>query len=325
MTQHGDDTYRYGSIRLNFSSNVYNAFDHNALFRHLSDRMGAIGSYPEPAAESLERAIAARLGVDAGCVMVTNGATEAIYLLAQTFGGGRATIPQPSFSEYANAAALFSSDASTPTMWLCNPNNPTGTVTPKADILRLLQAESERLFILDHSYASFTASAILTEAEAVTLPNAIVLRSMTKDYAIPGLRLGYITANAQLLDKVRRRRMPWSVNALAIIAGHYLLEHHADYVLPLHMLLQEAQRVREALTATGLIEVGHSDTHILLCRLLKGTAPELKEHLAAHCGILIRDASNFEGLDDRCFRIAVQGQAADDELIKEIVKWFQTK
>lgn len=321
MTEHGDDTYRYGNIRLNFSSNVYNHFDHSGLFQHLSERMGAVASYPEPTAESLERAIAEHLSIPADCVMVTNGATEAIYLIAQTFGGGGAVIPQPTFSEYSNAAALFPENLGTATHWLCNPNNPTGLLTPKDDIIRLLSSSPETLFILDHSYEGFTSGAVLTASEALAFPNALVIRSMTKDYAIPGLRLGYITGNAQLLEKVRKRRMPWSVNALAIIAGHYLLQHRDGYVLPLKMLLSEAKRVAAELEATGNITVFPSDTHILLCRLKDGSAQMLKEHLANNCGILIRHAGNFDGLDDFCFRIAVQRPEENDELIREIKKW----
>ena len=115
--------------------------------------------------------------------------------------------------------------------------------------------------------------------------------------------------------------MPWSVNGLAGEAGLYLLAHSEDYRLPLEMLLHERKRVGEALQASGICDVLPSDTHILLCRLRSGNAAELKERLIRQHGILIRDASNFEGLDSRYFRIAVQTPAENDELINCLRGW----
>lgn len=314
MIHHGDDAYRYKDIRANFSSNVYNGFDHSGLIGHLKGKLSLITSYPEPAAETLEHELAEALGIGAECVMVTNGATEAIHLIAQAFAHHESIIPQPTFGEYREAVEKTGVEGKRAghLIWICNPNNPTGRVQE-------IRFDADKLYVVDQSYDCFTERRLLSAADAIAMPNVLLLHSMTKEYAIPGLRLGYVVANPMLLNKVRALRISWSVNALAIEAGRYLLRHQADYVIPLSMLLSERERVADALLATGEIDVEPSDTHILLCRLHHGTAAELKEHLALEHGILIRDASNFETLTPQHFRIAVQ-QPEQNDLLLNIIK-----
>jgi threonine-phosphate decarboxylase len=151
--------------------------------------------------------------------------------------------------------------------------------------------------------------------------NVLLLHSMTKEFAIPGLRLGYITGSAALLSRIRKCRMPWSVNQLAIEAGHYLLAHKSDYALDLPALMAERKRMSRELSAIDGITVYPSDTHILLCRIEGTTATQLKDYLANNYGILIRDASNFRGLDEHYFRIAVQTPEEDNQLLNILKEW----
>ena len=330
---HGDDFYKYKGIRANFSSNVYNHFCHEGLFCYLSEKLDNVVSYPEPAPAHLEGALAQLLGLQPEEVCITNGATEAIYLIAQTFRRSRSTILMPTFSEYQDACCIhehqitriYSLEHISPQaqlLWLCNPNNPTGTVLDKELLVQTIEQHLQTLFVLDVSYAPFTEEPLLNVQEACSFPNVLMLHSMTKEYAIPGLRLGYITAHKNLLEKIRLHRMPWSVNQLAIDAGFYLLAHPDEFQLPLHELMLERQRVAQQLTALGCIEVWPSQTHILLCKLRMGKSVALKEYLAKEHGLLIRDASNFEGLDDSFFRIAVQEKNENDTLIHAIEEWI---
>lgn len=333
LNGHGDDAYKYQDILTNFSSNVYNHFDQEGLFCYLADRLDDVMSYPEPTPATLEREIASYIGLNADEVMVTNGATEAIYLTAQTFRCAKSAILQPTFSEYADACRLhehricsiyrFDEIPERATMvWLCNPNNPTGTVIDKDDLLKIIGQHPDVIFVIDASYAPFTAKPVLSAKEAATLPNVLMLHSMTKEFAIPGLRLGYLTGTAALLQQVRLKRMPWSVNQVAISAGHYLLCHADEYALDIDSLMAERERVGKCMEALGCIEVWPSDTHILLCRLRMGKAAALKDYLATEHAILIRDASNFEGLDDSFFRIAIQTPEENDKLINAISEWI---
>ena len=359
---HGDDAFRYGRpIVANFSSNVYGHVDLTPLKAHLRERLDAIGHYPEPEPYTLERALAARHGIAPEEVCVTAGATEAIYLTAHAFAGTHATILTPTFSEYADACRLYglpcSSGEAFPsrartffgpagargpkrtvalhqanprlpaaareTVWLCNPNNPTGTVIPKEQLMKAFEEHPETVFVVDQSYGFFTREPLLSAAEAVAYPNVVQLHSMTKRYAMPGIRLGYITACPQLLERIRAVRMPWSVNALAIEAGLYLCAHPDTAPIDLDALLAETQRLHTALNALPGVTAEPTQTHFFLCHLAEGRASDLKQWLAETRGILIRDASNFEGLDAGHFRIATQTPAENDALVEAIRTYLE--
>ena len=331
---HGDDSYKYSRTVINFSSNIYNRFNHDGLYRYLSAHLHDVEHYPEPDTNSFEAELAQELGVGQDEVMVTNGATEAIYLIAQTFSGAVSVILQPTFSEYADACRihkhkvchaynLSSSVDRAQMVWLCNPNNPTGTVTDKCELMRTIGAHPDVVFVVDASYASFTDRILPVVAEMAAYPNVLMLHSMTKQYSIPGLRLGYVTACSQLLQRVRLQRMPWSVNQVAIDAGHYLLCHKDNYRFDIDALMAERKRVVDRLERLGVIDVWQSDSHMLLCRLRIGNASALKEFLVYNYGMLIRDASNFNGLDNGCFRISVRTTEENDRLVDAIGEWIQ--
>ena len=332
---HGDDLYKYGKkIVSNFSSNVYNRIDHSGLYQRLNERLSTICSYPEPMPYSLESEIARRYSLTPRQVCVTNGATEAIYLIAQVFQGRISAVLGPTFSEYADACRVhrhkvkpfYSLDAlpeDAELVWICNPNNPTGEVRNKEDLKALVDSHPDKLFIFDQSYEYFTLKSLLGIKEAASFPNVILLHSMTKQYAIPGLRVGYFTASEGLTDDVRCRRMPWSVNSLAIEAAKYLLEEGDGISAAFPQLLVERERLTNLLLATGMLEIWPTDTHYMLIKLRMGKAAALKDFLAVNHGILIRDASNFEGLDERFFRIATQTPEENDKLVKAISEWME--
>ena len=332
---HGDDLYKYGKkIVSKFSSNVYNRIDHSGLYQRLNERLSTICSYPEPMPYSLESEIARRYSLTPRQVCVTNGATEAIYLIAQVFQGRISAVLGPTFSEYADACRVhrhkvkpfYSLDAlpeDAELVWICNPNNPTGEVRNKEDLKALVDSHPDKLFIFDQSYEYFTLKSLLGIKEAASFPNVILLHSMTKQYAIPGLRVGYFTASEGLTDDVRCRRMPWSVNSLAIEAAKYLLEEGDGISADIPQLLAERERLTNLLLATGMLEIWPTDTHYMLIKLRMGKAAALKDFLAVNHGILIRDASNFEGLDERFFRIATQTPEENDKLVKAISEWME--
>ena len=126
-----------------------------------------------------------------------------------------------------------------------------------------------------------------------------------------------------LLHRLRTNRMPWSVNQLAIEAGLHLLEHDVPNPLDVASYLQEAARLRSALEALGGLEVWATETHFMLVCLRMGRASALKDYLAGEHGILIRDASNFDGLNEHFFRIAAQSREENDRLVKAIGQWLE--
>jgi len=326
---HGNDAYHYDEIKSDFSSNICAHGSHQALMDYLSAHPEFIGHYPEPEAWSLERMIAERHHIDAQQVIVTSGATEAIYLIAQTFNM-RPVIPQPTFSEYEDACNMFphataiahvgSGDRKGDTMlWLCNPNNPTGEVYDQPYIDRMM-AEYE-LVVLDQSYENYTAMHVMSPRRGCQTPHAIQIHSMTKTFGVPGLRLGYITAHDSLTAQIRRHLRPWSVSTLAMEAGKFLLQHDELICKP---DLQEAQRLARRLEQLSDIAVTPSQTNFMLCRLVQHTAAELKDYLAREYHMLIRDASNFKGLTAHHFRIASQTPEENDTLAEAINKFLSS-
>lgn len=311
---HGDDTYRYGDVRVNFSSNIYGGADLSALKSYLSNRLEFIGQYPEPEAYSLEMLIAEREGIPNECVLVTNGATDAIYLIAQMLAGEgyrHYHIPQPTFSEYEDACRMFGmTEGDDGILWLCNPNNPTGQV--------INPSPNTAITVLDQSYELFTLQPLMSAREAVACEKIIQLHSMTKTYAVPGLRLGYVVAAAPVMECLRRYVRPWSVNTLAIEAGKWLTKHDVVAVPDIWGYLKETQRLRMRLNEIPGISVAPTDTCFMLAEIKGNTAADLKDYLIKEHRLLIRDASNFHGLTPRHFRISTQRPDENDLLVEAI-------
>lgn len=333
---HGDDIYNYDKpIKSNYSSNIYNKLDLTALQSFLCSRINRIHSYPEPDANSLKRLIAEKNNISFSNICVTNGATEAIYLIAQAFNGKTGSILIPTFSEYEDAClinnislrfakSLDEIENKTEICWICNPNNPTGKTISKKEIISFIESHPDMTVILDQSYQYFTEKESLTIKEAINYQNVICLHSMTKQYAIPGLRLGYVTACMKLIEKIQRFYMPWSVNQLAQEAGKYLLKNESSFTFDLKGYLNETNQFQKKLSNIKGLRVYPTDTHFFLCKLENGEkAINLKIYLANQFGILIRDAANFRGLDNSYFRLATQSKEENDILIKAIQSWMK--
>ena len=323
---HGDDLFRYGTIRMNFSSNIYAHADLSGLEEWLRQHVHLVGSYPEPSPRSLESMIAESHNIAPDEVMVTSGATDAIWLLAQAFRyKGTYKVFHPTFSEYEDACRAFGyetlSDASL--CWLCNPNNPTGEVLSEKEVLEL--AQKHGLLVIDQSYENYTLAKMLSAKEAVRHGNIIQIRSMTKSHSIPGLRLGYITGPAAIISLLRSQYRPWAVNALAIEAGKWLLNQGTKAIPDLPAYLNEAQRLRNRLSGVESIDVMETQTNFMLCCMRDGTAADLKEYLANEHGMLIRDASNFKGLNTRHFRVAAQSPEENDALVEAITQFMEER
>ena len=364
---HGDDIYQYPDIRMNFSSNIFAHADMSELKAHLCRNIHLIDNYPEPSPRSLERLIANKAGVSPDSVLVTNGATEAIYLIAQTLASaqsGQASVwssqasvlsgqtsvrssqvegaphiapcthfctgPQPTFSEYTDASLLHGlkeekwSPATSPIepimpiepikpitpnnpitlLWLCNPNNPTGSIYTPSEISGFVRRFA--YVVVDQSYEDLTLAPMMTPLEAAASQNIIQVHSLTKTYAIPGLRIGYVVASPMVIGMLRRYVRPWSVNALAIEAGQWLLNHELKAVPDLPAYLEETQRLRHQINLIPGIEAAPTHTNFILARVATTTAARLKDILARRHHILIRDASNFRGLTPHHFRISAQ-------------------
>lgn len=332
---HGDDTYRYGDrIKHNFSTNIIADADHSGLMARLSRNFNLITGYPEPQPLSLERKIAGWLEIPEKNVAVTNGATDAIYRLAHIYRDAVSAIGAPSFREYQDACRLNSHNIiffenlddlhnETDLIWICNPNNPTGKAWEKNELLSLAESRRDTILIIDQAYADYTSKPVVTVQEAIDYGNIVLLNSLTKRFSVPGLRIGYTVASADICGYIREHGTPWAVSAPAISAAEYLISHTDQYAIDKHLLHSEALRIAEAFKESG-IGVSDTDCNFILCRLPHGRkASDLKDWLVENKGILIRDASNFEGLDAGYFRVAAQSCEENDFLIKSVEEWIR--
>ncbi|MCC8112883.1 MAG: aminotransferase class I/II-fold pyridoxal phosphate-dependent enzyme [Bacteroidales bacterium] len=332
---HGDDIHGHSRpIRYNFSSNVRQGVDHSGLMLHLWEDLTLLSNYPEPAPVSLEEKISEALGVKSNCVMVTNGATEAIYLAATLKIDARSAVLTPTFAEYADAAAaaghevrnmpsILSLSKDYDMAWICNPNNPTGRMIPAQEILEIADALPYTMMVVDQAYHRYTPFPAIEPHEAVLRNNVLLIYSMTKDYSVPGLRIGYAVGNPHIIARMRSGRMPWAMSTPALKAAHYLLDHEADYAMPLEDMLAQAQRLRQGLEEIG-IKVEPSTTPFMLCELPDlADAYSLKQYLIDKADILIRAAGNMRPLDRPYFRVASIGAEADALLVKKIKEWMQ--
>ncbi len=337
INTHGDDIYRYeGLVKMNFSSTTWQHADHSGLKAYLSERFDLINNYPEPYPRRLEAAIAKKLDISPNAVMVTNGAMEAIHLIARLYHHSSSIIPQPTYSEYANACRLnkhiISNESSEEILdmpkdrvyWICNPNSPSGNVLMKSFMEYIVKRSPRYTFVVDQTLEAYTNEELLVPKEVQMLSNLIILHSIGKTYGVPGLRLGYITAHPTIIQMLRDLQQPWAVGALAAEAGLYLIEQEQPAITDIEAYLTETERLRRALREIKEIRVFETKTSYILCELLKGISTSLKNYLIHEHGILIRDCQNFDGLSNRLFRVSTQLPEENDMLVDAIRQYLST-
>lgn len=298
----------------------------------------SIEAYPDSEAGELKLSLAKKLNLTPDNLIIGSGSTELIRLVATTyFGSGDSVlIPQPTYGEYEAAchlvdARILHQHMSRETdfrldiaetislirkhlprgIFLCNPNNPTGQYLSREDIEQVLSITEDSLVILDEAYIAFTENA-WTPLNLLNRDNLVILRSMTKDYALAGLRLGYAIAAESIVSVLRRVRPPWNVNAVAQKAG--ILALNADgYIEECSSKIREAKSflVKE-LAQLGLSPLP-SQTNFFLVKV--GNAAEFRQALLKR-GILVRDCASF-GLPDY-IRLAPRTLAECHRLIAAI-------
>lgn len=307
----------------------------------LAENLDRLLHYPDKNCFELKQTLASYHGVTADQLCVANGSTELIHLVPRACAGRRALIVAPAFAEYASAlersgwevdyfflkpengfelslpALLQKLGEGYDLLFLCNPANPSGSLLPRKDLARVLAlCQSSRTFlVLDEAFIDFCEEASAKEL-VVANESALVLRSMTKFFAIPGLRLGYAMGTATTIARFTALQDPWSVNTAAQVAGIASLRD-LDYVQRTREYVDlERERLATRIGALAALTVFPSAANYLLVRLDNGrTAAELRSRLL-EAGVLIRDCGNFVGLDGSFFRVAVRRAEENDRLVQ---------
>lgn len=327
------------------SSNVNPTGTLPGLKNHLVQKLAAIESLPEADAGTITGLFAGYHGVGPENVAPGNGSTQLLYALPRALGTRRALIVGPTYADYAsacrqqgivpdvllgNAGNAFRPDlerlaalsGQCDTVFICNPNNPTGTLVPPLELARLFAACPETIFVVDESYLPFAAQPDQQSPPYGALDNVVRMTSMSKIFKIPGLRIGFAIARAPLIAKLQNFAMPWSVNSLAGQAVAYILEDRsrADrFVRETRAFLAgERAAIAKRFEHSRHIQWYPSCTSFMLGRL-KGahTAGAVCAALADR-RILIRDCSNFEGLSDSYIRVSLKSRA-DNQRFSDIL------
>ena len=294
-----------------------------------------VSLYPDRDCDEIRRALGQACRVSPDQVCVGNGTAELIWLITQAFlqPGERVLILGPTFGEYARAAAALGAAvqevrASAPLfdppvdtllaairrqrprlVFLCNPNNPTGKFLPHEDVEKVAQAcGQDCLMVLDEAYRSFADGQFFSSLVA---ENCLVLRSMTKDFALAGLRLGYALGNAAQIARLRQFQPEWSVNAYAQAAGLAALQSLDYYRKTLKELTELKREFFLGLSTAGLMVVP-SDVHFGLITLNR-PAVEIRRMLLQQ-SIQVRDCASF-GLPDH-IRVSTRREGENVKLIE---------
>jgi threonine-phosphate decarboxylase len=315
----------------------------------IRQHLNLIHHYPDPDHKWLLEALAKSAGVAPNNVVVGNGSTELIYLFNEVFleDGYEAIIPVPTFNEYKAAIERFGGNIlfikcdsannfklnlekleksitkKTRIIFLCNPNSPTGWLYKKSDILRIVQlaADENVLVFVDEDYIDFVDDdKRYSMADYVDeYNNLFVLRSLTKFFGLAGVRIGFGIGSPDLVKILKRVIMPWSVNSLAMFAAAEAVKD-TEFIKKSRILISNSKRqMLEMLETIPWLNVYPSETNFLLIEIIRKdlTSTQLAEGLAKK-GLLIRDCKDFDGLNNRFFRVTVRRPEENRKLVEQI-------
>lgn len=333
---HGGDIYRYKNI-LDFSANMNPLGTPNGIIEAVKENLNNMVHYPDIYCEALREKIAITEMVEKEYVICGNGAADLIYRLIFAKKPKKALVLAPGFAEYEQALRVcgteivyyylnhkdFKLDSKfleqltedLDMVCICSPNNPTGAVIEPKLLCSISKICKEKhIFILmDECFNDF-----LEEPETYTLLEQVkkethifLLKAFTKMYGMAGIRLGYgICRDSNLLDKMYEAGPPWNVSVLAQAAGIAALKEKEFSVHTRRYIKQEKEKLYVELDQLG-IQYWKTNANYIFFKDAKG----LKERLLEK-GILIRDCSNYEGLEEGYYRIAVKSEADNRKLME---------
>lgn len=298
---------------LDFSSNI-NPYGPSPSVR-TAIQAADVRTYPDRDSVELKRSIAAIYNIPIDNILIGNGASELIWLLCFAFiqPGEPVLVFMPTFGEYARCASLMGAmiesieappenhfiwpldkiektiELINPRLiFICNPNNPTGTGIDYDELLALVKDHPNTKFIIDEAYIEFTTR--IKSLIGNELKNLIVLRSLTKYYALAGLRLGFIYGDPEIIQKTTNVRPSWNINAAAQAAGVAAIKSHDELMNSLSLLAESEQYLIENLNQNGYA-THQSNTHFFLTKV--GSGAKFRYRLLTEHRIQVRDCASF--------------------------------
>ena len=328
-----------GEPLLDFSANINPCGMPASVKQAVTDALLDAVHYPDPLCRKLKKALAETYGLSEDVFICGNGGADLIYRLVYALRPMRALLTAPTFAEYEEALRqtgtecifyrlledmkvhydiLEQMDASVDVMFLCNPNNPTGLFIDQELLLQILGKAKRQgiLLVLDECFLDFTGqeerSLVYYIKDTGTL---FILKSFTKMYAMPGIRLGYgICSDREFLNRMEAAGQCWGVSVLASAAGIAALKEREYKQRAIRLVREERDYLKDRLEAAGM-QVWDSQADYLFFR-----APgilDLYKRLLPY-GILIRRCDNYRGLGPEYYRIAVKDHKSNERLIKAV-------
>jgi len=344
---HGGDVYHLArtlglelSELLDFSANINPLGFPPGIPGAIQEALPEIVHYPDRRCLELRQDLAAYHDLDSGQILVGNGSTELIYLAARALKPQKALIVAPAFSEYEhalNAAGVpveYQITTEAQNFTLEGPLDPQGAdlvflaqpASPSGVLLRpeLLAEVAARLdvagvmLLLDEAFVDFVEEASF-KTHLAQFPRVLILRSFTKFFAIPGMRLGYLLAAPESISRLAPLQEPWSVNTLAQAMGRTCLEDREYMARSRALIREEKEFLFQGLASLPGLKTFPSEVNYLLVKLARPgfTAAALRQALLPH-RVVIRDASNFRGLDERFIRVAVRSRGENQRLLEAL-------
>lgn len=326
---------------LDFSININPLGMPAGLRKRLEAALNDLGRYPEITGETARSKIAHDISVDAENVILGNGAIELIYLFARGVHPESALIPVPTFNEYRRALNMNGCGAVSElvlspeddfeldperlvrkaeecrpkAIYLCNPTNPTGRLYTKAFIKALMdRLEPEIVWFIDESFIEFSGIETCLEYVSSSEHRIFLLRSLTKFFGVPGLRIGYGVGSAALIQAMEAYKEPWTINTLALEAAMCIYDDEAYMQKTRDYIKTERQRVFEALAALPDLTVYPSGADFHLYKV-KGQSAQTLQKALLEQHINIRTCEDFAGLETQFFRAAIKRREHNDRLI----------
>lgn len=326
---------------LDFSSNINPAGTPLSVKRVLKKNVGAIEGYPDLSSSIVYSSLQKYTRLKSSNLLVGNGAIEIIYNFCFAFLSSRTKIliPVPIFQEYETAAKLndckisyfktmnlaedldsfISQIPRRGCVFLCNPNNPTGELLSKYDVLSIVKAAKKlsTFVFVDECFIELVPESNESVISYVAkYDNLLVLRSLTKSFALPGIRVGYAVASKSVTEILQKIKIPWSVNTLAQYAANAALATNSYLAKSNSIIKRESNYLMTQLCKLDGFYCYDSSTNFILIKT-KYNSTELQKRLLDY-NILIRDCKNFRGLNDHYIRIAVKSHRDNMKLVRAL-------
>lgn len=350
---HGGNVYdmaaKFGcapSEIIDMSSNVNPLGPPAGLEAFLKENISAITALPEVDSGKITASFSQRYEINTELVLAGNGTTQFIYSIPAALGTKKACILAPTYADYADACIMHNADydyitadeslsfkpdmekiktriKKYDTVFICNPNNPTGVLIPADELKSLCRDNLCTYFVIDESYLPFVVNGEKQSLLKSGLPNVIILNSMSKIFRVPGLRIGFLASSKKIITKIMRYTLPWSVNSLAQAAVIYLMDkkNEIDSFVEETRIFLEAEKKILTEKFKNILEIKFfpSTTSFLLASLLNRQTADHVYNSLANDRILIRNCSNFHGLSDRFVRVSLKTSKTNRMLAEKLL------